>query len=526
MKSKLLLILSIFLVIAPLLSAGNLSLFPNPGEQNVYVAYVFNISNSTNCNSENIILHHNVTLFTNPQGYTFTSIDVSNITNPIRLCMYKDGILTKNYSFPDAIFDVVNAQNINISNNLKVVGNLTLGQKITFALGEIIDNIKDSWIRINGNLNVTGNLTANLGKFTTLNVTGTSYLSDLIIDADNITVNNIISKDGNISFWNLTDKNMIITENGRIGIGTSSPVSKLSIGGNGNSSYLVSIDSTGLNKKGLYVKSDAGYIPAIYGFSSSLGIGTGVYGVGGDKGVHGYGNIGGYFQGGTYALITAAGNVGIGTSSPTEKLMVNGSLRVQNSSGTLALYVNESTGYVGIGTSTPTHKLNVVGSGNFTGNVVVGGNVNISGQLSITGASRVSVTKDDAQTIATGTDTIVEYDDEGYDNLGEYDNATNYRFTATEAGYYYVSAAWMSANEAWALSHTINLRLFKNGVVFRTLDRVRCVAVTSKYSVAGSTKIYLAAGDYIDVRVLHNRGANTDSSTSAFENYFEIHRLS
>ena len=44
-------------------------------------------------------------------------------------------------------------------------GNLTLGEKITFALGEIIDNIVDSWIRITGNLNVTGNAT----------ITGTSF---------------------------------------------------------------------------------------------------------------------------------------------------------------------------------------------------------------------------------------------------------------------------------------------------------------------------------------------------------------
>ncbi len=42
--------------------------------------------------------------------------------------------------------------------------NLTLGEKITFAFGEIIDNIVDSWIRITGGLNVTGNAT----------VTGTS----------------------------------------------------------------------------------------------------------------------------------------------------------------------------------------------------------------------------------------------------------------------------------------------------------------------------------------------------------------
>ena len=53
-----------------------------------------------------------------------------------------------------------------------------------------------------------------------LNVTGTSYLGDLIIEADNITVNNIISKDGNISFWNGTDKKMVITQDGNVGIGT------------------------------------------------------------------------------------------------------------------------------------------------------------------------------------------------------------------------------------------------------------------------------------------------------------------
>ena len=33
--------------------------------------------------------------------------------------------------------------------------NMTLGQKITFALGEIIDNIVDGWVKITGSLNVT-----------------------------------------------------------------------------------------------------------------------------------------------------------------------------------------------------------------------------------------------------------------------------------------------------------------------------------------------------------------------------------
>ena len=44
-------------------------------------------------------------------------------------------------------------------------GNLTLGQKITFTLGEVVDNIIDGWITVTGNFNVTGNAT----------VSGTSF---------------------------------------------------------------------------------------------------------------------------------------------------------------------------------------------------------------------------------------------------------------------------------------------------------------------------------------------------------------
>ena len=44
----------------------------------------------------------------------------------------------------------------NDTGNFTLSGNLTLGQKLTFAFGEIIDNIVDGWIRITGNLNVNG----------------------------------------------------------------------------------------------------------------------------------------------------------------------------------------------------------------------------------------------------------------------------------------------------------------------------------------------------------------------------------
>lgn len=44
--------------------------------------------------------------------------------------------------------------------DITTTGNITIGQRVTFTLGGIIDNIISSWIRITGNLNVTGNATA------------------------------------------------------------------------------------------------------------------------------------------------------------------------------------------------------------------------------------------------------------------------------------------------------------------------------------------------------------------------------
>ena len=55
----------------------------------------------------------------------------------------------------------VNATTLNATGNIISGGNLTLGQKITFAFTQTIDNIVDGWITITGNLDVTGNITGN-----------------------------------------------------------------------------------------------------------------------------------------------------------------------------------------------------------------------------------------------------------------------------------------------------------------------------------------------------------------------------
>jgi len=49
-------------------------------------------------------------------------------------------------------------QDINVSPYNLVAGNLTLSEKITFSLGEIIDNVVDGWMAITGSLSVSGDL--------------------------------------------------------------------------------------------------------------------------------------------------------------------------------------------------------------------------------------------------------------------------------------------------------------------------------------------------------------------------------
>jgi hypothetical protein len=91
----------------------------------------------------------------------------------------KIGIGTKN---PLQELNVVG--DVNITNNLIIEKNLTLGERIIFNFGETIDNLVDGWMRVVGNLivdgdlnisknlNIVGNITGGNLEVSNLNVTG------------------------------------------------------------------------------------------------------------------------------------------------------------------------------------------------------------------------------------------------------------------------------------------------------------------------------------------------------------------
>jgi hypothetical protein len=140
--------------------------------------------------------------------------------------------------------------------NINFTGNLSLGQKINFGFGEIIDNIVNNWIRINGNLNVTGDADFNGGwlnngvsivdgdlfaqtvyvyNLSSLNVNNLDVNGSLIPYFDNqFDIGNSIYKWRDASFsGNLNSQNGNFSNNvyvgGNVGIGTSNPEENLHI---------------------------------------------------------------------------------------------------------------------------------------------------------------------------------------------------------------------------------------------------------------------------------------------------------
>jgi len=73
---------------------------------------------------------------------------------------------------------------------LFVGGNMTLGNKITFGFGQIIDNIIDGWltltgkIQVNGNTNMTGDLNVSSNLYVAGNITGNQIYGEMWIHND------------------------------------------------------------------------------------------------------------------------------------------------------------------------------------------------------------------------------------------------------------------------------------------------------------------------------------------------------
>src|SRR3990167_8474023 len=118
-------------------------------------------------------------------------------------------------------------------------------------------------------------------RLSSINVTGTSYLGNLIISADNVSINNILSVNstptfsGNITFRNYSNEFMRITGEGKVGIGTTSPNSILVVNGGidvmGGQQLknMSSIETTG-SPQGIYIQGKYAYISGFNDATESI----------------------------------------------------------------------------------------------------------------------------------------------------------------------------------------------------------------------------------------------------------------
>jgi len=151
---------------------------------------------------------------------------------------------------------------------------------------------------------------------------------------------------GSVKFSTSDEIRMTITSSGRVGIGTTNPTEKLHVdGGSIRVDIGTTPDSAAIFSGGgsnLHIDLDTGYTT----FRNTSGTTS---------------NEGFRFKasstGNDLVTIRNDGNVGIGTSTPSEKLEVGGNIK---SSGNII-----SSGKIGIGTTSPSEKLEVDGSSVF-----------------------------------------------------------------------------------------------------------------------------------------------------------------
>jgi hypothetical protein len=116
-----------------------------------------------------------------------------------------------------------------------------------------------------------------------------------------------------------------------------------------------------------------------------------------------------------------------------------------------------------------------------TGTVMVSGNM-----------PAFSAYQSSAQTLASGTWVKLQFQTKEFDTNSNFDNATNYRFTPTVAGYYQVSGGLGLG----ATVTSVFVQIYKNAVGFKTIFGIN----TSTVNACGSALVYLnGSTDYIEL---------------------------
>lgn len=112
------------------------------------------------------------------------------------------------------------------------------------------------------------------------------------------------------------------------------------------------------------------------------------------------------------------------------------------------------------------------------------------------------------QSISNTTYTKLQIDTENFDTNSNYDNATNYRFTPTVAGYYQVGggARFISLGD----NDVFTVAIYKNGSLFRLGTFISTGGAMSPVATVSSLVYLNGSTDYIELYAYHNYGSARD----------------
>ena len=245
---------------------------------------------------------------------------------------------------------------VNVTNS----GNLGIGTTSPFAT-----------LSVNGNAFIGGNLTVN-------GLTATTSISAPYFTATNATATSTFAG----GFQAAGTSGLTVLQNGNVGIGTTSPISPLTISSSNSSANngIVFGNTASLYEPRIWTGTGGNYdgylkfainpanqndwdVAVLSGgmnakaFLSAPSFNSSITGRG-DSPIMAWTNTGGNFNG----KLTLGQDYITGTSSIDMVIgPSNGTLNVRNNSNTSYLYVNSNNGLVGIGTTNPAQKLDVAG---------------------------------------------------------------------------------------------------------------------------------------------------------------------
>lgn len=123
------------------------------------------------------------------------------------------------------------------------------------------------------------------------------------------------------------------------------------------------------------------------------------------------------------------------------------------------------------------------------------------------------------QSMINNATTIVDFATADYDTHAAVTTGASWKFTAPRTGYYLITTMFtFNAGTNWEAGELGILYLYKGGVSTVTIDFFTIQATmtgSTSMMLRGATELYLAAGEYIDLRVFHNYDSDLNSNGDA-----------